>query len=83
MSKNVQRRQSCQNMAGQQKQRTLLIQYHAEMQELVVGFIPNFLIHICCVKTSHSESHVIRKHVGHPAIALMKHLLPRPHHCVQ
>ena len=70
-------------MVGQQKQRTLLSQYHAEKQELLVGFIPNHFIHICRVKTSHSSSHVTRKTCRDPAIALMKHLLLRPHQCIQ
>ena len=46
-------------MVRQQKQRTLLSKEDAEMQKIGVGIIPNHLMHICRVKTSHSLSHVL------------------------
>ena len=52
ISRNEQRRQILPNMVGQQKQRTLPSQDHADMRELVVGFTPNNFIHICRIKTS-------------------------------
>ena len=40
---------SCHDMVGQQNKRTLQSENYAEMQELVVGFIPNYSMHICRV----------------------------------